>query len=91
MKDFVINKDLDGFLYSLRDYEPFHHKKFKISDSALYLFGDWQSFETILKEQDEGKWLYLKEFKAFFEVVKAKNFIEYIDFKFEIMPVQEIV
>lgn len=89
MKDFVINKDLNGFLLALIDFEPFDQKKVSISNFATTLFGSWTDFKQIIEEQSENKWTYLKEFKQLLSAYEEKSYSQYVDFKFEIIPIAQ--
>lgn len=89
MKDFVLNKDLDGFLLALIDPEPFDQKKFSISNFAVALFDNWVTFKQILEEQNEEKWNYLGEFKSLLSAYESKNYSQYVDFKFNKIPIEE--
>jgi len=89
MKTFVLSKDLDGFLLALIDPEPFDQKKFAISNFIVGLFGDWQAFKEILEQQSEEKWKNLNEFKKLLLEYETKNFSQYVDFKFEQIPIEQ--
>ncbi len=89
MRNFVVTKDLDGFLLALIDPEPFDQGKFAISNYAFVLFDNWANFKQILEEQSEDKWRYLKEFKKFLIAYETKNYSQYVDFKFDIIPINE--
>ncbi len=89
IKEFVLNKDLNGFLLALIDPEPFDQRKFSISNFALALFDDWESFKQILEEQSEEKWIYLREFKKLLSEYESKNYSQYVDFKFDKIPIEE--
>lgn len=89
MKDFVLNKDLDGFLFAIIEIEPFDQKKFSISNVIVGLFGNWKAFEEELSQKDENESKYLKEFREFLTLYAAKNYSQYIDFYFDIIPINE--
>lgn len=92
MKAFLLNKDLDGYLQQRIESEPFKHKKFRINhDTVLKIFDNWQSFEEILAKQNELDYQYLKEFKLFFEKVKANGFNEFMDFHFQTIPLPKSI
>lgn len=89
MKDFILNQDLDGFLFAIIDIEPFDQKKFSISNVIIGLFGNWKAFEEELSLKDEKESKYLKEFREFLTVYAAKNYSQYVDFNFEVIPIEE--
>lgn len=89
MKEFVLKKDLNGFLLALIDPEPFDQKKFSISNFALALFDDWENFKQILELQSEEKWMYLGEFKKFLSEYELKNYSQDVDFRFDIIPIDQ--
>ncbi|MEP7229319.1 MAG: P-loop NTPase fold protein [Ginsengibacter sp.] len=86
-KDFISNKDLDGFLLGAIHPALFGSKQFILSTSIATIFTDWPSFEHFLNKQDETKWSYLKEFKEFFYIMKGANFERNVDFIFKDIPV----
>lgn len=87
MKEFVLNKDLDGFLYAMITHERSDKNKFSINNFVIMLFGSWADFKQILEEQNEEKWRYLNEFKQFLADFEEKNYTESVDFKFEQIPI----
>lgn len=91
MKDFLINKDLDSFIKTIIDIEPFDKKRFSISNFILEIYDDWDSFEEeILKIKNENS-LYLNEFRTFVKSISAINYKHYIEFNFEVIPIQDII
>jgi hypothetical protein len=89
MKDFSLNKDLDGFLFAIIDLDPFDQKKFSISNVIIDLFGNWNVFEEELSQKDESESKYLNEFREFLTVYAAKNYSQYVDFNFKVIPIKE--
>jgi len=88
MREFVLNKDLDGFLLALIDPEPFDQRKFAISNFVVALFDNWANFKKILEEQSNEKWIYLEEFKNLLSAYEEKNYSQYVDFKFDKIPIE---
>lgn len=88
MKEFVLNKDLDGFLLALIDPEPFDQRKFAISNFVVALFDNWENFKQILEEQSNEKWIYLEEFKNLLSAYEETNYSQYVDFKFDKIPIE---
>ncbi|MCW8939678.1 MAG: hypothetical protein OQJ88_03420, partial [Flavobacteriales bacterium] len=89
MKDFLLNKDFDGFLLTLIKVESFDRKTFAISELAIDLFDDWETFEKVLTKKDEEDSNFLHEFKKFMAVFASKNYSQYVDFEFKDIPIQE--
>jgi hypothetical protein len=89
MKKFILNKDLDGFLLSSIDPEPFDQNKFAIGNFVPDLFGDWLSFKVTLDQQSEEKWKFLKEYKDFLMAYEKPNFSYYVEFNFKVIPIKE--
>ncbi|MEW6469665.1 MAG: hypothetical protein AB1458_12110, partial [Bacteroidota bacterium] len=85
LQDFM-EKDLDGFLVSWVQAEGFKEKSYSVSTFPRDLFGDWAGFENYLEKQDVDKWKNLSEFKKFFSVFKAKDFMVYVPFEFQTIP-----
>lgn len=81
-KNFILNKDLDGFLATIitGDFDP---NRFYISEIVLSLFCNYNNFKQVLNEQDDGKWEYLKEFKEFFAELEKHNFSRRVAFEFK--------
>lgn len=89
MQTFILNKDLDEYLFSVINVEPFKQKTFAIINSVVELFDSWVSFKKVIFNQDEGKWKYLNEFKKFFCVFEAKGFSLFVEFEFKDIPINE--
>lgn len=88
-KDFILNKDLDEFLFSIIDLQPFDRKKFSISNVVIGLFGNWENFEKELSGKDEKESKFLNEFKAFLAVFASENYSQYVDFNFDVIPIKD--
>lgn len=91
MKEFMIEKDFNGFLINSINLYPHDYSKFSIAGTVLMLFNNWEEFKEILKQQNSDKWTYLEEFKLFFEKCQEKNFSVYINFDFKVIPIEERV
>jgi len=89
MLDFVINKDLDGYLFAIVAPETFKQTIYAVSDTVLELFESWADFKKVIFEQDKKKWKYLDEFQKFFETFEAQGFSKYVPFNFDIIPIHE--
>jgi len=85
--DFILKKDLDGFLLAFIEPEHWKQKTFAVSNFAERIFDNWGHFKRILEEQSVEKSIYLEEFKSFFSEFEATNFSQYVDFKFQRIPI----
>ncbi len=88
-QNFVLTKDLDGYILAIIELESFNQKLFAVSQTVLELFGNWEDFKKIINEQDKNKWKYLEEFQEFFKVFEEKSFSKYVPYKFNIIPVHK--
>lgn len=90
MKQFVLNKDLDGCLFAIIRVEPFDQQKFAIEqDFVLATFENWDNFKASIFAQNEEVWKYLKEFKQFFDVFEASGLNKWVNFDFKEIPITE--
>lgn len=87
MRAFILEKDFDGFLLESIHLEHFDQKLYMVSKTAEELFDGWTGFKQALEGKNKKKWIYLSEFKKFLSVYESKNFSEYVDFKFEKIPI----
>lgn len=87
LKDFVLEKDMDGFLLSQIRSDMRNEKVFAMSDFASTLFGDWESFEKVLSTLNESDHEYLEEFKEFYSVFKTAGGNQHVSFTFKKIPV----
>lgn len=83
----LIATDLNEFIESIIEPESLHQETFAVSATASLLYDGWESFKEYLLSEDETKWTYLKEFKAFFEVFEKERFEKYVPFDFKVIPV----
>ena len=89
MKDFLLNKDLDGFLLSIIATKAFEQDLFAISSFVIEIFNNWKTFEEELSKKDEEKSKYLKEFRALLTKFAGTNYSQYVSFKFQTIPFGE--
>ncbi len=89
LKDFLLNKDLDGFLLAIIEHKPFNIKKYAVSQTILELFGNWLAFKEELRKIDAPGSKYLNEFNTFLDEFGSKNYSHYVDFEFKTIPVDE--
>ena len=89
MKDFLLNKDLDGFLLSVIATKAFVQDLFAISSFVIEIFDNWKAFEEELAKKDEEKSKYLKEFRALLAEFASTNYSQYVSFKFQTIPFSE--
>jgi hypothetical protein len=85
-KDFIINKDLDGFIFSITEPAPFDNGKYAVSNIVVALYGSWQNFKSVLDQQVGKNWKYLDEFLLFWNLFEKDGFTKYVDFKFKVIP-----
>ena len=89
MKDFLLNKDLDGFLLSIIATKAFVQDLFAISSFVIEIFDNWKAFEEELSKKDEEKSKYLNEFRALLAKFAGTNYSQYVSFKFQTIPFGE--
>ncbi len=89
MKDFLLNKDLDGFLFSIIATKAFEQDLFAISSFVIEIFDNWKAFEEELSKKDEEKSKYLNEFRALLAKFAGTNYSQYVSFKFQTIPFGE--
>ena len=88
MRDFILNKHLDEYLFKIINPKTLELKKFAIDEYSDTLFGNLQTFKETLEQQNEEKWKYLKEFKEFLKIYGETNYSQYVDFKFKVIPIE---
>ena len=86
-----IKKDLDDFLAWSIQYQPSDFNKFIISKQVIEALGGQGNFKAVIFSEDEKKWSYLKEFKAFYEELEKDNFRNYLSFSFKDIPSDKIL
>src|SRR5690606_37829720 len=77
VRDFGLNKDLDGFIASVIDQDHFDRKKFMISGIILQLFKTWDEFEATIFGLVHTESIYLEEFKRFMKTLKIHDYTQY--------------
>ena len=89
MVNFLLNVDFDGFLSNLVTIQTPNKDKhqFRTSEIILELFEDWSSFAKILDEKSEADYKYLREFKDFYTKFGDKGYAQYIEYRFEDIPI----
>lgn len=86
IKDFILNKDLDGFLrHSIQFYN--NGNRFALGIYPSRIFGSRDKFKMVLQAQDENRWKYLKEFKDFLSAFEAQGGSNFIEYKFSDIPI----
>lgn len=85
--EFILRKDLDGFLKSMIQNIEREGKVFRIHKFVLELWEDWDDFRKILDDQDESKWKYLNEFKKFYDLSNETNHSLSMHFNFVDIPI----
>ena len=88
MIEFIKNKDLDSFLFDVINNNNRNDGEFSISESVIDIFDGWNEFEEYINKVDETKYLYVKEFKLFYDVFKEKSFKIFVPFEFNDIPVK---
>ena len=87
--DFIVNKDLDGFLIGIIKNEPFDKGLFAVSEIIPKMFGDYKDFGKFLNGFEEKDYKYLKEFKDFYKDLGEHDYKRYIKFDFKDIPVKK--
>lgn len=86
--EFIKNYALDGFLEFMIQEPPESKNEFVIPNSIKEIFGGYEYFYEFLKQFDESKYKYLKEYRLFFNVFKERNFEKPVAFNFVDIPVK---
>ncbi len=87
--DFIKKVALDDFLFSIISREPFEKELFAVSDIIPKMFESFDAFGEFLEEFNEAEFKYLKEFNVFYKKLKEVNYVRYITFSFEVIPVNK--
>lgn len=85
-KEFISQKDADGFFYAIIEVEPFDQKLFRLSSVVPEIFDSYNDFGTFLKSGQIKNSVYLMEFTRFFDSLSEYHFSRYVPFIFEIIP-----
>lgn len=92
IKDFVLTKDLEGFLVTIIENNrrgESDNRQFVVSDIARQIWDSWESFKTfifsleIISEK-------LEEFKVFFEKFEKSQFTKYVEFDFKAIQLENV-
>jgi hypothetical protein len=89
MRNFILNKDIDSFLFEIISPDKYNTKICKIDNIVLDIFGNWQNFEEELNKIDSKNSKHIDEFKKFYTVFKNNNFSNYVEFEFKEINVIE--
>jgi len=90
IKDFILNKDLDGFLFSIIEVGTLDFKKFRISDATLKIFDNWDTFKNELALKNVKTSKYLLEFNSFLAKYALEKYASPVEFSFKSIPIQSI-
>lgn len=86
LKDFILNKDFDGFLrHSIQFYV--NGSRFALGVYPSRIFGSREKFKEVLQAQEENRWMYLKEFKEFLAAFEAQGGSNFIEYNFSVIPI----
>lgn len=86
LKEFVLDNDIDGFIFEMvKDKWP-GEKLYMIDSFADKLFNGWDKFKEAIDQQEDDKGEYLKEFKEFLALFAAEGYSKYIAFEFKEIP-----
>lgn len=89
MKDFVLNKGMEGFLFAVIDIKLLSEKKFTLSNIVIDLFDNWKTFEEALdKKGEDTNSPFFDEFKEFLAAFAKNKYSGYVDFTFKEIPVE---
>jgi KAP family P-loop domain len=89
LRDFCINKDLDGFLLAIIKRDSRNNKTYAISKLVLEIFDSWDNFKEAIFAIEEGSSFYLNEFKKFYDIFQSKNHELYVSFSFIDIPINK--
>jgi hypothetical protein len=87
-KDFIVRKDIDGFLRDLIYIDRNGGRKYTLVNYALTFWDTWESFVNILEENRSKGWKYIPEFLEFYEQLNREGIEGSIEFNFKIIPVR---
>lgn len=92
-RNFLIEKDLDGFILWAIELEMPDETRYSINDVVSSIFNSMEEFEKIILELEDEESKYLEEFKEFIKkltnVISPWQHKHYIDFDFKVIPVWE--
>jgi len=87
-RNFIVTKDIDGFLFSMINPDRIDNGKFKLSNYILTFWNSWEDFLTVL-EANNKHWKYIDEFIEFYKQVSSNGFESAVVFNFKIIPLMK--
>jgi hypothetical protein len=91
IKEFILNKDLDGYLLEIIRIEPRNKATFALSNETPDIFGSWELFiKDITDNSYNTDSRYLKEFLSFLSVLNPNNYSQFVAFEFKTIPVNSL-
>lgn len=88
-RKFIIEKDIDGFLFDITDPEVFDKKSFRINNIVVEIFESWDGFKAFLESIDESNSKYVYVFRSFYDEFATKNHSSYVPFEFRSIPISK--
>lgn len=91
LKDFIVTKDLDGFIEYIIHEETMHGNSFAVTDGIRQIFDDWDTFRSFIFSVEDPRWKYLEEFRQFYLEFEKNDPKLYIPYSFQVIPVKRSV
>lgn len=89
LRDFIVTKDLDGFIEYIIHEERMHGNSFAVTDGIRQIFDDWHTFRSFIFSVEDPRWKYLEEFKQFYPEFEKNDPKLYIPYSFQVIPVRK--
>ncbi|WP_195715210.1 P-loop NTPase fold protein [Ancylomarina sp. 16SWW S1-10-2] len=89
VKNFFLNKDLDGFLEAIVDQNSFDNGIYSLSTMIEVIFDTWTNFENELNKKDESQYKNLEEFNRFYKLFSSSNHSQGVAFEFKNIKVKQ--
>lgn len=87
-KNFILTKDIDGFILSLIKPDRGNDSEYSLTNYALYFWETWESFLRVLEQNNTGRWKYIEEFIEFYKMAESNDSNESIAYNFKTIPVK---
>ncbi|WP_421978646.1 KAP family P-loop NTPase fold protein [Roseivirga seohaensis] len=88
LKNFVFQKDLNGFLIDIIDANIYRENLYGIWDKVPEIFGSWDALRLEL-EKHKKTWSYVPEFLSFFDEFAKTSFSSYVKFNFVVIDLKK--
>ena len=88
MKEFILKKDLRGFMERIIEYDMPGRKTYRIANTAEVIFETWDKFEREVIDLIIDPDPYGEEFVTFYKAIKTAGYRTFIPFDFSVIPVK---